>query len=415
MASATPLTLYELQRSIGSALSERFPLAVWVSAEISELKVNYSGHCYLDLVEREQERGVTRAQCRAVIWRNNFATLNSYFEAESGQKLCAGLKVLVKAHVSFHEIYGFSLQITDIDPTYTLGEAERERQITISRLQREGVWDMNRSQQLPRVAQRLAIISSANAAGYQDFYQQISSSPYKFDIVLYDSVVQGDGAELSIVEALEQIAASDEEIDAVVIIRGGGSKSDLRCFDSYRIASHVAQFPLPVIAGIGHDKDVSVVDMVAAHTLKTPTAVAVFLIERLINFDAWLESCALTMHDSAVQFTHSHRLKLESFHHELKGAALKFVDNQNYLLKSNLESISTLSKQLLTLQNTKLEGLANSIEIYSPRHLLQVGYAVARLADKAITSVGDLEQGQTIEVELLDGVVESRVEKIRKN
>ena len=273
------LTLLDLQRMVRHTLESRFNEPLWISAEISELKVNRSGHCYLNLVEKGATDGAPRAEARAVIWRSAYTPMVSMFEAATGATLRAGLRVLVRVMVSYHEIYGFSLQIIDLDPRYTLGEVERRRRETIARLQDDGVWDMNRELELSRPTLRIAIISSDTAAGYQDFMNELRRSIYRFKTTLFRSLMQGDAAEESIISALHAIAEREEEFDVVAIIRGGGSTSDLALFDSYLIATHVAQFPLPIFSGIGHDKDISVVDMVAHTSLKTPTAVATRLIE----------------------------------------------------------------------------------------------------------------------------------------
>ena len=285
------ITLSELQSLIKRSIDDAHPLPYWVTAEISELKVNYSGHCYLELVEKGGANHVPKAKISAVIWRSTYGMIASYFGAATGgQTLCAGLKVLVKALVSYHELYGLSLQITDIDPSYTLGDMERQRRQTIEQLQRDGVFDMNRELPMPAVVQRLAVVSSRNAAGYQDFMKELSSGPYRFEVTLFDAFMQGAESEESIVRALETVADALDDFDAVVLIRGGGSQSDLGSFDSYRLCCHLAQFPLPVIAGIGHDKDRSVADLVAAVSLKTPTAVAVYLKNKMAEFEALLDS-----------------------------------------------------------------------------------------------------------------------------
>ena len=249
MAEERHITLRELQRLVRQTLEERFALPVWVSAEISEIKINRSGHCYLELVEKGGDNGVPTAQARAVIWRSHYPRIAGYFEAETGQRLEAGIQILARVLVTYHEIYGFSLQITDMDPSYTLGDMERQRQRTIAQLQRDGVWDMNRETPLPAVVQRVAVVSSANAAGYQDFCKELDKSPYRFALTLFDAFMQGAAAEESIVEALCAVAARQEEFDAVALIRGGGSRSDLNCFNAYRLCSHIAQFPLPVATG----------------------------------------------------------------------------------------------------------------------------------------------------------------------
>ncbi|MCM1150913.1 MAG: exodeoxyribonuclease VII large subunit, partial [Alistipes senegalensis] len=293
MAEIRHITLRELQRAVGRTLEEAFEMPLWVSAEISEIKVNYTGHCYLELVEKGGANGVPTAQARAMIWNNRYPALAARFETETGRRLGAGLRILAKALVTYHELYGFSLQITDIDPAYTLGDMECQRQETIRRLQEEGVWEMNRQLPAPAALQRIAVVSSAHAAGYRDFCKELERSPYAFRLTLFDAFVQGTEAENSIVEALGRIACRQEEFDAVALIRGGGSVSDLNCFNAYRLCAHVAQFPLPVLTGIGHDKDTSVADMVAYAAHKTPTAVAGWLAERLSGIDGALGMLAL--------------------------------------------------------------------------------------------------------------------------
>ena len=299
MPASTHISLSELQALIKRGIDNAHPLPYWVTAEISELKVNYSGHCYIELVEKGGANHVPKAKASAVIWRSGYPMIASYFQGATGQVLAAGLKVLVKVVVSYHELYGLSLQITDIDPTYTLGDMERQRQETIRRLRQDGVFDMNRELPLPAAIQRIAVISSRNAAGYQDFMKEISSSPYGFEITLFDAFMQGAEAEESIVRALGEAADRADGFDALVLIRGGGSQSDLGCFNSYRLCCYLAQFPLPVIAGIGHDKDQSVADLVAAVSLKTPTAVAVYLKNGMAEFEAGLDDMRKELKEAA--------------------------------------------------------------------------------------------------------------------
>ena len=305
------LTLLDLQRMVRATLESRFEEPMWLRAEISELKVNRSGHCYLSLVEKGASNAAPRAEARAVIWRTAYNSIASKFESATGQTLTAGIAVLVRVLVTYHEVYGFSLQIIDLDADYTLGEVERRRRETIERLQKDGVWDMNREVELAEPTLRIAIISSATAAGFQDFRQEIARSPYRFKLTLFESLMQGDAAERSIIDALCAIAEREQEFDAVVIIRGGGSTSDLALFDSYDIATYVAQFPLPVFTGIGHDKDISVVDMVAHTSCKTPTAVATTLIELADEQMYNIEECAMRLRDSVIARINSERLRLE--------------------------------------------------------------------------------------------------------
>lgn len=285
------LKLSELNGLVKKAVGEAFTAPIWVIGEISELKTNRSGHCYLNLIEKEENGDAIVAQARATIWSYTYRMLRPFFESTTGQQLTEGLKVLLSVSVEFHELYGYSLNIRDIDPTYTLGDMARRRREIIARLQSEGVAEMNKELDLPLVPQKIAIISSSTAAGYQDFIDQLTNNPagYHFDLKLFPAIMQGNQAETSIIGALEQIYLYENLFDAVVIIRGGGSQADLSCFDNYNLAYFITQFPLPVITGIGHEKDDSIVDMVAHTRLKTPTAVAEFLISGVAQFDLHLD------------------------------------------------------------------------------------------------------------------------------
>ncbi len=387
-------------------------MPIWVSAEISELKVNYSGHCYIELIEKGEKDGIARAQARAVIWRNSYATLSTLFLSQTGQRLGAGIKVLVKVLVNFHELYGLSLQITDIDPAYTLGESERERLATIAQLKSDGVWELNKEQTLPTLTQRIAVVSSRNAAGFQDFSREIETSGYYINISLFDAFMQGEGAEESIISALEAIAEESEAFDAVVIIRGGGSVADLNCFNSYRLSSHVAQFPLPVIAGIGHDKDISVVDMVAFTSLKTPTAVATWLVERLAGIENFLTTSALWLSEAVTATTHQAQIALERFASELTHSSRKIVDDNRLTLQNICLSLPERATQLLALERSRVEALESSIAMHSPEHLLRLGFAIARQDGKTLRSISEASDSSPIVITLHDGEITAQIKSI---
>ncbi len=409
MAESQYITLRELQRRVKSALEGQFALPVWVSAEISEIKVNYSGHCYLELVEKGGDNGVPTAQARAVVWRSHYPRISGYFEAETGQRLAAGIKILAKVLVSYHELYGFSLQITDIDPSYTLGDMERQRQQTIAQLQQDGVWEMNREVLMPTVVQRIAIVSSANAAGYQDFCKELGKSPYRFELTLFDAFMQGAAAEESIVEALCNVATNLEKFDAVVLIRGGGSRSDLNCFNAYRLCAHVAQFPLPVVTGIGHDKDTSVADMVAHTALKTPTAVAGWLVERMTEVDGWLDYAALQLHDTTTAEMHASEVRLERLSGEVRRLSSELLTRQSLRLEHFTELLPDAARDFLTRQTTRLENAAELIAGRSPERILRLGFAVVRSGGKAVTSAAAVAAGERIEIEVSDGKINATV------
>lgn len=409
MAESQHITLRELQRRVKSALEGQFALPVWVSAEISEIKVNYSGHCYLELVEKGGDNGVPTAQARAVVWRSHYPRISGYFEAETGQRLASGIRILAKVLVSYHELYGFSLQITDIDPSYTLGDMERQRQQTIAQLQQDGVWDMNREATMPAVVQRIAIVSSANAAGYQDFCKELDKSPYRFSLTLFDAFMQGAAAEESIIEALCSVAARMEDFDAVVLIRGGGSRSDLNCFNAYRLCAHVAQFPLPVVTGIGHDKDTSVADMVAHTALKTPTAVAGWLVERMAGVDGWLDYAALQLHDTTTAAMHASEVRLERLSGEIRRLSGELLTRQSLRLEHHAALLPDAARDFLARQNVRLGNAAELIAGRSPERILRLGFAVVRTGGKAVTSAREVGAGENIEIEVFDGQIEAIV------
>lgn len=409
------ITLSELQRHIKQALEGALPLPVWVVAEVSELKVNYSGHCYLELVEKsEPARGGTpipRAQARAVIWRQQYAMLSAYFEAETGSRLAAGMKILAKVLVSYHELYGLSLQITDLDASYTLGEVERQKQMTIAQLQADGVWDMNREQELPLLTQRVAIVSSAAAAGYRDFCNELKQGGYAFRTTLFDAVVQGQAAEESICAALAAVAERQEEFDVVVIIRGGGSASDLSCFNSYRLCSYVAQFPLPVVTGIGHDKDTSVADMVAHTPLKTPTAVAAWLTERMARLEGWLADAAMHLSELAVKATQREQLRLERMAGEVARLGGTYCERARSRMAMLGEQLRSEVARFIERRAMFLQVAESSVEARSPEKILRLGFAVVRCDGRAVTSAKGLK-GREVDIQLAEGYIKAEVKNL---
>ena len=373
-------------------MADALPLPVWVCAEVADIKINASGHCYIELIEKNEKTGTTEAQARATIWRSQVASTIGSFEHESGQRLTKGMKILFKATVAYHAVYGMSLQIQQIDALHTIGDMERRRQQTIEQLQKEGVWDLNREQQMPLVVQRIAVISSATAAGYRDFMMELGRSNYALHTELFEATMQGEACDDSIVSALYAIAERAEEFDAVAIIRGGGSTSDLECFNSYNLAFAVTQMPLPVLTGIGHDKDTSVTDMVAHTMLKTPTAVAQWIEQRATDFDGALEYYAITLRDICRQTTHGATLRLEQLSSDIR-----------HLVERTLQG-----------ENQRLDGLKSLIENFAPERIFRLGYAIARKEGKALASVEGVEVGDTINIALADGTLNAKIVEKRK-
>ena len=393
MEQRNHITLAQLQGRISIALADALPLPVWVCAEIADIKINASGHCYIELIEKNEKTGTTEAQARATIWRSQVMSTIGRFEQESGQRLTKGMKILFKATVQHHAVYGMSLQIQQIDALHTIGDMERRKQLCIEQLQKEGVWDINRSQPMPLVVQRVAVISSATAAGYQDFMKELGRSVYRIETELFEATMQGERCDESIVAALYAIAERSDEFDAVAIIRGGGSTSDLECYNSYHLAFAVTQMPLPILTGIGHDKDTSVTDMVAHTMLKTPTAVAQWIDQRAADFDGALEYCAISLRDICRQATHSAALRLEQFSAEVRH----------------------LAERTLQSEAQRLDGIANLVANFAPERIFRLGYAIARKEGKALQSVEDVAIDDTINISLANGEIESKITKITKS
>ena len=288
------LSLFELNQLVRRSVRTCLPDEYWVQVELSDVRANYSGHCYLECVQKDPKSNSLIAKARGIIWSNVFSQLKPYFEQETGQAFVSGIKVLVKVTVDFHELYGYSLTIVDIDPAYTLGDMARRRREILLRLQEEGVLSLNKELELPVLAQRIAVISSATAAGYGDFCNQLENNAFGFAFYprLFPAIMQGERVEASVIAALDRIYAESEKWDVVVIIRGGGATSDLSGFDTYDLAASCAQFPLPIITGIGHERDDTVIDLVAHTRVKTPTAAAEFLVNHLRQTAEQLENYA---------------------------------------------------------------------------------------------------------------------------
>ncbi|MBX0332247.1 exodeoxyribonuclease VII large subunit [Pontibacter sp. HSC-14F20] len=348
-----PLSLFELHQQIREELELAFPESYWVVAEISQVTPDRrKGHCYLNLVDKgDNPRGAIQAQARATIWSSRFQMLGRYFEEKTGQPLKAGLKILFQAQVRFHELYGLSLDIVNIDANYTIGDLARQRQETLKRLEAEGLLTANKELEMPLVPQRLAIVSSATAAGYQDFIHQLENNSYgyTFDTRLFPATVQGNEAPNSIVKAMDLIARYSHLFDAIVIIRGGGSQTDLGCFDDYKVAAAIGNAPLPVLTGIGHERDESIADLVAHTRQKTPTAVANYLLDKALAFETEAEG----LFDSIYMFA-SQQLRFTS--DKLERQSLKISNLTNSLLQENREQLEHFSKSLLLKPKSFLEN-----------------------------------------------------------
>ena len=379
-------SLLELCEWIQDVVENELPDRYWVRAEIASMSVR--GHCYMELVEKS-ENGILAAKMRATCWSNVYALLSAYFAQETGQSLHVGLQVLLEVSVEYHAVYGLSLNVWSIDPTYTLGDLAKQRQATIRQLTEDGVMELQRALEVPSLPRRVAVISSADAAGYGDFCDQLKHNRFAFAFVtqLYPAVVQGDTAARSIINALGAIAAQEEEWDVVVIIRGGGASTDLSCFDDYMLASHCAQFPLPIVAGIGHTRDVSVVDMVVHTSVKTPTAAAEWLVERVAE---------------QVERVGGLQLRLER---AVQGAVSK---EKNRLVVYHQRMMSAVY-QALAREKGKLNLWQKTVELHSPERIYRMGYSLTTVNGKVVRGAQDVAKGDVMETHLRDGVIQSEV------
>ena len=379
-------SLLELCEWIQDVVGNDMPDRYWVRAEIASMSVR--GHCYMELVEKS-ENGILAAKMRATCWSNVYALLSAYFAQETGQSLHVGLQVLLEVSVEYHAVYGLSLNVWSIDPTYTLGDLAKQRQATIRQLTEDGVMELQRALEVPSLPRRVAVISSADAAGYGDFCDQLKNNRFGFAFVtqLYPAVVQGDTAARSVVNALGAIAAQEEEWDVVVIIRGGGASTDLSCFDDYMLASHCAQFPLPIVAGIGHTRDVSVVDMVVHTSVKTPTAAAEWLVERVAEQVERVGGLQLRLERAVQEAVNKEKNRLVVYHQRM---------------------MSTVY-QALAREKGKLNLWQKTVELHSPERIYRMGYSLTTVNGKVVRGAQDVVKGDVIETHLRDGVIQSEV------
>ena len=370
-------SLYELNQKIKSALSAELDPVYWLVAEIGEMRVGQNGHCYLDLVEKNGD--FLYAKIRATIWCNTFRGIGSWFESITGEQLRPGLKVLVQAEVKFHHLYGLSLNIKDIDAKFTLGERALKRQEVINQLIEDGVFEMNKGLTIPIVPQRIAVISSPAAAGFGDFIDQLEKNRYgyQFHFKLFKAKMQGNDAADSIIQALHQIFDLQEQsdcFDSVVIIRGGGAQVDLDCFDSYDVAAHVAQFPLPVITGIGHERDETVLDLIANTRKKTPTAVAEFLIEMLQSYENLIDEQAYRLLQSANGIVDQQRNELDRMTSSIKLSVVSNLLKHEHQFSQLKERLKVSTRQNLQTQQQTISTLRESLEKNSFQ-MLENGYS----------------------------------------
>ena len=434
------ITLYELNSLLREVIECEMPNEYWVEAELSECRES-RGHCYMELIQKDEQNATPIAKASAKCWASKWMIIRPYFERTTGQQLHAGMKVLLKVYAQFHEAYGFSWIVTDIDPTYTLGDMARKRQEIIRQLKEEGIFDLQKELQLPLFCQRIAVISSETAAGYGDFCNQLADNPYgfQFQTQLFPAIMQGDGVEQSIINALEQIFTRSEEcgvrsensFDAVVIIRGGGATSDMSGFDTLALAENVANFPIPIITGIGHDRDESILDMVSHTRVKTPTAAAALLIDHLKAVvdalddaqDRLIHYCNSRLYTLNAQLTTlsealprlfsivktRHEARIETLHSRLVAAVRQGIITNQSKINTIEERLPILTDRRLMTEKHRLQLIEEKAKSLDPTLLLKRGYSMTMKDGKIIRDAATLHPGDEIETRLANGTVRSTV------
>lgn len=404
------MTLLELNGMVRTTLERGMRDEYWVEAELAEARET-RGHCYMELVQKDSFSNTPVAKASAKCWKQTWMLMQPYFERATGQPLRAGMKLLLRVYPNFHEAYGFSWIVTDIDPTFTVGDLARRRQEIIAALKAQGIFDMNRQLELPMFAQRIAVISSQTAAGYGDFCNQLNDNPYgfRFHATLFPAVMQGEGVEQSVIAALERIYEEVDNYDCVVIIRGGGATSDMSGFDTLALAENVAQFPLPVITGIGHDRDESVLDMVACIRVKTPTAAAAYLVSHLLKVSDLIDNMNERMVRCATMRIEMQKMRLAQLSERLPSVfSLVKVKREAHLDALNSRFITSV-RQFFDRQAHRLDMLGQRAAALDPKLLLSRGYSITIHNGKAVRDKDTLKPGDEIETIFEKGTVKSIV------
>lgn len=385
------IDLFEFQTRLKKGIELLFPNRIWIRAEVSAVKARSGGHCYLEISQSDSNGLVAKAS--AIIWSSKYRFIAPYFESVTGSPISEGMTVLMEVQVNFNELYGFSLIVNDIDPEYSLGAKELEKQKTIERLTKEGIMYLQKELALPALPYRLAVISAEDAAGYRDFMRHVAENPYGFTLAteLYPALMQGVDCPSSIIAALDAVLESGQAYDAVLVLRGGGSKLDLACFDNYDLAAAIAQYPLPVLTAIGHDQDYHVCDMVAHEYVKTPTALADFILEMYEDEDARISSYV-----NRIRLAFSNRiLQMESSVDRLQSRI-----RNGYALK-------------LSLMESALQVLQTRIHAADPRKIMERGYALAVDAKGVVLKgASGVNVGDTVSIMFADGAIKANVENV---
>lgn len=405
------LSLLELNALVRRSLEQCLPDEYWIQAELSDVRSNTTGHCYLEFVQKDPRSNNLVAKARGMIWSNIYRLLKPYFEETTGQLFTSGIKVLVKVTVQFHELYGYSLTVLDIDPAYTLGDMARRRREILMQLEEEGVLTLNKELEMPVLPQRIAVISSATAAGYGDFCHQLqhNSGGFFFYTELFPALMQGNQVEESVLAALDRINDRVNEFDVVVIIRGGGATSDLSGFDTYLLAAACAQFPLPVITGIGHERDDTVLDSVAHTRVKTPTAAAELLIHRITESADHLEELSARLQQGAYALLEQEGRKLEMIQTRIPNLVHRKLTDARFALLAAGKDLAQATQTLLSRHRHRLELLQQRVADASPDKLLNRGYSITLKDGKAVTDAASLNPGDQLVTRLAKGSFTSEV------
>ena len=393
MSSENPLSLSRLTSMVRAAFEEQLPLKYWVTGELSEVRATSVGHCYIELVERDEATGEISAKARGTIWSRVYSLLRPYFLEQTGREFSVGLKVLLQVSVNFHEVYGFSLDVCDIEPAYTIGDMARQRMLIVQRLTDEGVINLNKELPFPLLPKRVAVISSASAAGYGDFCDQLNGNLYGFNfrVQLFPAPMQGSKVEEGIISALNAIACDLDSWDVVVIIRGGGATSDLSCFDTYVLANNCAQFPLPVVTGIGHQRDDTLLDIVAHTRVKTPTAAAELLI-----------------HTMLVQAE-----KIENLRRAIPDTVSRRIADERRRVEMLVQNLPLSVAMVLQQQRHRRDIWEQQLQASSPDRILARGYTLTLCGGRIVRSAAELSAGDEVVTRFADGDVTSTVKNIK--
>ena len=414
------LSLRQLNLMVRDAIESALPDEYWVEAELSECREN-SGHCYMELIEKDELSNTPVARASAKCWRQTWGMVKPYFERVTGQPLRAGMKVLLQVYAQYHEAYGFSWIVSDIDPTYTIGDMARKRQEIIRQLKEEGVFDLQRELRLPTFAKRIAVISAESAAGYGDFCHQLEDNEYgfRFKVTLFPAIMQGEQVEQSIIAALNQIyelqsnhiSSLTSHFDCVVILRGGGATADLSGFDTLALAENVAQFPLPIITGIGHDRDESILDMVSNTKVKTPTAAAALLIDNLLRVLERLDDASQRITYAVNQRINSQKSRIVTMMSLIPSLALRTLSDSKHRIETMENRLPVAIERRFTDQKHRIERLSILLQGFDPQLLLSRGYSITLHNGKAVRDPKLLNPGDEIETRVEKGTIKSTVKR----